>query len=68
MEVVEKAESGGWAIQLTHSGVPVGCLALPCRYLHSASEMVDYRDIQDGVRLVLELVRHPFQPGRSQPA
>ena len=68
MEVVEKAESGGWAIQLTHSGVPVGCLALPCRYLHSASEMVDYQDIQDGVRLVLELVRHPFKPDRhSQP-
>ena len=64
LEVVEKEYTGGRAIQLSHAGVPVGCLSLPCRYLHSASEMVDYRDLQNGVRLLLELLRQPFLPGR----
>ena len=65
LEVVEKEYTGGRAIQLSHAGVPVGCLSLPCRYLHSASEMVDYRDLQNGVRLMLELSRQPFVPGRG---
>ncbi len=65
LEVVEKEYTGGRAIQLSHAGVPVGCLSLPCRYLHSASEMVDYRDLQNGVRLLLELLRQPFRLGRG---
>jgi len=63
LEVVEKEYTGGRAMQLSHAGVPVGCLSLPCRYLHSASEMVDIRDLQNGVRLLLELLRRPFHPG-----
>jgi putative aminopeptidase FrvX len=65
LEVVEKEYSGGRAIQLSHAGVPVGCLSLPCRYMHTASEMVDYRDLQNGVRLMLELLQRPFLPGRG---
>ncbi len=64
LEVVEKEYTGGRAMQLTHAGVPVGCLSLPCRYMHSASEMVDFQDLQNGVRLMLELLRQPFQTGR----
>ena len=66
LEVVEKEYTGGRAIQLSHAGVPVGCLALPCRYMHSASEMVDYQDFQNGVRLMLALLHKPFHPGREQ--
>jgi putative aminopeptidase FrvX len=65
LEVVEKEYTGGRAIQLSHAGVPVGCLSLPCRYLHTASEMVDYQDLQNGVRLMLELLHKPFLPGRG---
>jgi tetrahedral aminopeptidase len=67
LEVIEKEYTGGRAIQLSHAGVPVGCLSLPCRYLHSASEMVDTRDLQNGVRLLLELLRRPFRPAGRQP-
>lgn len=66
LEVVEKEYTGGRAMQLTHAGVPVGCLSLPCRYLHSASEMVDYHDLQNGVRLMLELLCKPFVPGQHK--
>jgi putative aminopeptidase FrvX len=68
LEVVEKEYTGGRAIQLTHAGVPVGCLSLPCRYMHSASEMVDYRDLQNGVQLMLELLRQPFHAERERSA
>jgi endoglucanase len=67
LEVVEKEYTGGRAIQLSHAGVPVGCLALPCRYMHSASEMVDYQDLQNGVSLMLELLQKPFYLSRRQP-
>jgi len=65
LEVVEKEYTGGRAIQLSHAGVPVGCLSLPCRYMHTASEMVDYQDLQNGVRFMLELLQRPFLPGRG---
>jgi tetrahedral aminopeptidase len=29
------------AIQITRAGVPVGCISIPVRYVHSPSEMVD---------------------------
>ena len=63
LEVVEKEYTGGRAIQLSHAGVPVGCLSLPCRYMHSASEMIDYQDFQNGIKLMLELLQKPFLLG-----
>ncbi|MBU0510720.1 MAG: M42 family peptidase, partial [Chloroflexi bacterium] len=44
------------AIQLTRAGVPAGCLSIPCRYVHSPSEMVDYSDVQNAVRLLVALL------------
>ena len=51
------------AIQLSRAGVPAGCLSVPCRYIHSPSEMVDYGDVQNAVRLLVELLRRPVQLG-----
>ncbi len=65
MEVVEKEYTGGRAIQLSRCGVPVGCLSLPCRYMHSALEMMDCQDLQNGTRLLIELLGRPFNAGRS---
>ncbi len=56
LEVLEAGGTDGHAIQLTHAGVPAGCLSIPCRYIHSPSEMVDYGDIQSSVRLLVELI------------
>lgn len=47
------------AIQLTRAGVPAGCLSIPCRYVHTPSEMVDFNDVQNAVRLLLALLRAP---------
>jgi len=48
------------AIQLTRAGVPAGCISVPVRYVHSPSEMVDYSDVQNAVRLLSALLRTPI--------
>jgi endoglucanase len=48
------------AIQSTRAGVPAGCLSIPVRYVHSPSEMVDYSDVQNAVRLLTAVLRTPI--------
>jgi endoglucanase len=62
-EILEAGGTDAHAIQLTRMGVPAGCVSIPCRYVHSPSEMVDYNDVQNTVRLILELVSHPVHLG-----
>ncbi len=44
---------------MTRSGVPSGCLSVPCRYVHTPSEMVDYEDVQNSVKLMAALLAAP---------
>lgn len=60
LEILERGGTDARAIQLTRAGVPAGCLSIPCRYIHSPSEMVDYQDVQDAVRLLLALISQPI--------
>jgi endoglucanase len=48
------------AIQATRAGVPAGSISVPVRYVHSPSEMVDYSDVQNAVRLLTALLRTPI--------
>jgi putative aminopeptidase FrvX len=59
-EVLEGGTTDARAIQLTRSGVPVGCLSVPCRYVHTPSEMVDYDDVQNAVKLLKALLSVPI--------
>ncbi len=61
MEILERGSTDARAMQLTHAGIPAGCLSIPCRYIHSPSEMVDFEDVQNAVRLLVELVSHPVK-------
>jgi endoglucanase len=60
LEVLERGTTDAAAVQLVRAGVPAGCLSVPCRYVHSPSEMVDERDVENGVRLLLEVVQKPL--------
>ena len=51
------------AIQMTRAGVPAGCLSIPMRYVHSPSEMVDYTDVQNSVKLLTAILRTPIDLG-----
>jgi tetrahedral aminopeptidase len=48
------------AIQSVRAGVPSGCISVPVRYVHSPSEMVDYADVQNTVRLLTAVLRMPI--------
>jgi endoglucanase len=60
LEVLEGGTTDAAAVQLVRSGVPAGCLSIPCRYVHSPSEMVDESDVENGVRLLLEVLQNPL--------
>ena len=58
-EVLEGGSTDARAIQVTRAGVPAGCLSIPCRYVHTPSEMVDYEDVQNSVKLLTALLSAP---------
>lgn len=60
LEVLDRGTTDAAAVQLVRAGVPAGCLSVPCRYVHSPSEMVDESDVENGVRLLLEVLRKPL--------
>ena len=60
LEVLEFGGTDAEAIQRSRAGVPAGCLSIPCRYVHSPSEMVDYRDVENAVRLLVALLSNPI--------
>jgi len=37
--------------------VPSGCLSIPCRYVHTPSEVVDEGDVEGAVKVLVEAVR-----------
>jgi putative aminopeptidase FrvX len=49
------------AIQVTRAGVPVGAISIPVRYVHSPSEIVDFSDVQNAIRLLTALLRTPVK-------
>ncbi len=59
LEILEGGTTDARAMQIARAGVPAGCLSIPCRYIHSPSEMVDYNDVQHAVQLLIELVSQP---------
>ncbi len=63
LEILEGGTTDARAIQLTRAGVPVGCLSIPCRYVHSPSEMVDYNDVTNGVALLVQMFSNPVELG-----
>ena len=56
-EVLIWGSTDAAAMQVTRAGVPAGCLSIPCRYVHSPSEMVDEQDVENSVRLLLEVLQ-----------
>jgi tetrahedral aminopeptidase len=59
-EVLDGGSTDARAIQMIRSGVPAGCISIPCRYVHTPSEMVDYEDVQNSVKLLVALVSGPI--------
>lgn len=60
-EVLEGGTTDAKAMQISRAGMPAGCVSIPCRYVHSPSEMVDFNDVQNAVRLLIAMVSQPVK-------
>jgi len=60
-EVLLGGTTDARAMQTSRSGVPAGCLSIPTRYIHTASEMIDLDDVKNSIRLLVALLEEPFE-------
>ncbi|MDY6826993.1 MAG: M42 family metallopeptidase [Bacillota bacterium] len=56
MEVLERGGTDAGAIHLSREGVPSGAISIPCRYVHSPSEMIDLKDAANAVEVLVKLL------------
>ena len=61
LEVLDRGTTDAAAMQLSRGGVKAGCVSIPCRYVHSPSEMVDTDDVENAVRLLLAVLAGPIE-------
>ncbi|MCD6238712.1 MAG: M42 family peptidase [Thermotoga sp.] len=57
MEVLVYGGTDGAMIQRTKKGVPTGVISIPCRYVHTQSEIVDYNDVLNTVKLLRSVLK-----------
>jgi len=58
-EVLLVGSTDAREIQISRAGVMAGALSIPCRYVHSASEMVDIDDLKNLVKLLTAMLNKP---------
>ncbi len=58
MEVLDVGTTDARTMQIAKAGMPTGALSLPCRYVHSPSEVVDISDLTSAVKLLTYLLSH----------
>jgi putative aminopeptidase FrvX len=63
LEILRRGTTDAYAIQVARAGVPSGCISIPCRHVHTPSEMVDINDVQNAVKLLVEILRQPIDLG-----
>lgn len=57
-EVLDVGTTDARTMQIAKAGMPTGALSLPCRYVHSPSEVVDMSDLTSAVTLLTYLLSH----------
>lgn len=55
-EVLPAGGTDGAAIQHSRAGVAAGTLSIPCRYVHSPAEVIDMRDMEGALKILLKFV------------
>jgi len=63
LEVLTGGTTDAMAMQLSRAGVAAGTVSMATRYVHTPSEMVDYDDVLNSVRLVVGMLSAPIELG-----
>jgi endoglucanase len=61
LEVLAGGTTDAAAMQLARSGVPTTCVSIPCRHIHTQSEMADMDDVENATRLLLAVLAAPIE-------
>ena len=61
LEVLREGTTDVKVVQAVREGVPSGGLLIPARHVHSSSEMVDQSDVENGMKLLVELLKKPIE-------
>ena len=61
LEVLTGGTTDGMVIQTTREGIPTGVVSIPSRYIHTPSEMVDFNDVQNSVKLLTSFLGKPIK-------
>jgi endoglucanase len=60
LEVLVGGTTDARPMQIAGPGCAAGCISIPCRYVHTQSETVDAGDVEDSVRLLVEILEKPI--------
>ena len=60
LEVLTIGTTDARVMQISRAGMMSGVLSIPCRYVHSPSEMIDMNDYEHSIDLLVALLSNPF--------
>jgi endoglucanase len=60
LEIMTFGTTDARAMQLAHEGSAAGAISIPCRHVHTPSEMLSYSDAQNAVKLLLTMLSEPI--------
>lgn len=61
LEVLDVGSTDARAMQISRAGMPSGALSIPCRYVHSPSELIDLDDFRNALTLLTALLSKPIK-------
>lgn len=61
MEVLTGGSTDARSMQIAGPGSAAGVISIPCRYVHSQSETVHAEDVENSVRLLVEILSRPLE-------
>ncbi|MBN1218506.1 MAG: M42 family metallopeptidase [Anaerolineae bacterium] len=61
LEILTLGSTDARAMQLARKGSAAGAISIPCRHIHTPSEMVSYNDVQNAIKLLLAMLSGPAQ-------
>jgi endoglucanase len=60
LEVLDGGSTDARSMQIAGPGSAAGCISIPCRYVHSQSETVHAADVENSVKLLVEILANPL--------
>lgn len=60
LEVLTLGSTDAAAMQIARDGTAAGALSIPCRHVHTPSEIVDVGDVENAVKLLVAMLSGPI--------